>query len=152
MEGFMNKCEQTQIRILEEVSLSAEEMKHLEVCPDCRNLAEFVKRMEHVPLPELDPPGHIDSAILEHAGQAVKQVRWKPVIWKVALPAAAAFAMAAGALFYQPGEKAVPKIRDLAEIKTVSVPDPSFDEQVFALAVDVASGMDTFSETMDLLI
>ena len=60
--------------------------------------------------------------------------------------------MAAGALFYQPGEKAAPKVRDLAEIKTVSVPDSSFDEQVFALAVDVASGMDTFSETMDLLI
>ena len=57
----------------------------------------------------------------------MKPVRWKPVIWKVALPAAAAFAMAAGALFYQPGEKAAPKVRDLAEIKTVSVPDSSFD-------------------------
>ena len=146
----MNKCEQIQIRMLEGVSLSEEEKRHLEACPDCRSLAEFAERMENVPLPEQEIPGHIDAAILGYAENTVKPVRWKPILWKVAVPAAAAFAMFAGVVFYQPGKK-MPHPVKKAESVAVSAQD-HFDDQVIALAMDVGSEMDSFSETMDLLI
>ena len=146
----MNKCEQIQIRMLEGASLSEEEKCHLNACPDCRSLEEFASRMETVPFPEQEIPGHIDAAILGYAEAAVKPVRWKPVFWKVAVPAAAAFAMFAGVVFYQPGKK-IPHPVKKADTVAVSTQD-LFDDQVISLAMDVGSEMDSFTETMDLLI
>ncbi|MBQ9770457.1 MAG: hypothetical protein IJW23_01395 [Lentisphaeria bacterium] len=161
----MNICEQTKIRMLEGASLSAEEQKHLETCLDCRSLAAFTQRMEQLPPMEKEVPAYLDEAILKAASVPVSKPRWKFVVWKVALPAAAAFAFAAGVLFYAPVEemkgsgkvvvrKQVQKKRTASVKKNVAAKETpvlteNFDEQVFSFALDVGSGMNTFSETLD---
>lgn len=169
----MNICEQTKIRMLEGAALSVEEQKHLETCPDCRSSAAFAKRMEQLPAMEKEVPAYLDEAILKAASVPVSKPRWKMVLWKVAVPVAATFAFVSGLLFYQSTENvdgqgsqnlktqaAVKKdsARQVASVsrkidnavkKEVISYSENFDEQIFSLAVDVGSGMSSFSETMD---
>ena len=165
----MNICEQTKIRMLEGASLSAEEKKHLETCPDCRSLAAFAEKMEQLPALEQDVPAYLDAAVLQAASASVPKPRWRPIIWKVAIPAAAAFALVSGVMFYQSGEakklenmgkvvvqKKLPvnKLNIAAEknaSKNVApvVADESFDDQVIALAIDVGTNLETFAEAID---
>lgn len=150
----MNICEQTKIKMLEGVSLSVEEQSHLESCADCRMSAELLKRMEQLPVMEEDVPAYLDKTVLQAASAALPKRRWKPVIWKVAVPMAAAFAFAAGLLFYQPSEKQdvqvvfskvpVVKTRHVYELN-----DENFDDKVLALAIDVGSGMDSLTESVE---
>ena len=152
----MNICEQTKIRMLEGATLSAEEQAHLESCADCRSLAAFAERMEELPPMEKEVPAYLDEAVLKAASVPVSKPRWKFIVWKVAAPAAAAFAIAAGLLFYQPltgtGNKS--QIQKKKIVKTVVVKEDSgltenFDEQIFVFALDVGTGMNSVSETLD---
>lgn len=150
----MNICEQTKIKMLEGVSLSIEEQSHFESCADCRMSAELLKRMEQLPVMEEDVPAYLDKTVLQAASATIPKRRWKPVIWKVAVPMAAAFAFAAGLLFYQPSEKQdvqvvfskvpVVKTRPVYELN-----DENFDDKVLALAIDVGSGMDSLTESVE---
>ena len=153
----MNICEQTKIKMLEDAVLSPEEQRHLGFCADCRMTAELVKRMGQLPSVEQDVPAYLDEAILSAASIPLRKPVWKPVIWKIAVPMAAAFAFVAGLLFYQPeqNKNSASRITEIASVKKVPVRieneiyEESFDDKVFALAIDVGSKMDTFSESME---
>ena len=163
----MNICEQTKIRMLEGAALSSEEQAHLESCADCRSLAAFAERMEHLPLMEKEVPAYLDEAVLKAASVPVSKPRWNFIVWKVAVPAAAAVAVAAGFLLYQPAvetgkkENVIVKKQDpkkpvmpkKVEKKVVAKDDSglteNFDEQIFAFALDVGTGMSSVSETLD---
>ena len=111
---------------------------------------------------EKEVPAYLDEAVLKAATVPVSKPRWKFIVWKVAVPAAAAFAIAAGLLFYQPlsvtGNKGQgigrQPIKKQNVEKTVVAKDDSgltenFDEQIFAFALDIGSGMSSVSETLD---
>ena len=158
----MNICEQTKIRMLESAALSVEEQAHLESCADCRSLAAFTERMEQLPPMEKEVPAYLDEAVLKAASVPVSKPHWKFIVWKVAVPAAAAFAIAAGLLFYQPlsvsGNKRKVIVRQMIQEKKVGKTvvakedtglTENFDEQIFAFALDVGTGMSSVSETLD---
>ena len=158
----MNICEQTKIRMLEGAAFSAEEQAHLESCADCRSLAAFAERMEQLPPMEKEVPAYLDEAVLKAASVPVSRPHWKFLVWKVAVPTAAAFAIVAGLLFYQPqsGSGKPRQVIDRQQIqkniieKTVVAKDDSgltenFDEQIFTFALDIGTGMSSVSETLD---
>ena len=164
----MNICEKTQMKMLEGLALSAEDQQHLKSCPDCREFAAFAERMKQLPVMEQEVPAYLDEKILEAASEAVPKKHWTPVIWKIAVPLAAAFAFVSGLMFYGTGEKdIVPSVakkisstgkksavttvaavkRDVKD-ETV-LEEELFDEQVFALAVDVGYKWDSVSESIE---
>ena len=150
----MKICEQTQIKMLEGVALSPEEQSHLGVCADCRMTAELVKRMDRLPAVEQEVPAYLDKSVLHAAAEALPKTRWKPVVWKIVFPVAAAFAFAAGLLFYQPGvsRRAVSPSGNMSASVAMLVDEhveETFDDKVIALAFDVGSGMDSLTEVVD---
>lgn len=152
----MNRCEQIQNRILEGAMLSPEEKDHLNACPDCRTFAAFSARVERVPATEREIPAALDSAILGAARRkVVRKPAWRPVIWKVAFPAAAVFALAAGILFTQhPAQhpENIPAPTVAVTAISVQAQERSFEEQILALASDVGTGADCFDDTMEFMI
>lgn len=146
----MNRCDEIQNRVLTGASLSQEEKDHLSGCKECCGNAAFAARLEQLPGLEQTPPAYLDDLILRAARQ--RKSPWIPRVWKVALPAAAAFALAAGALFYQNLPAGGSRKSPAAIAVQVPTQEISFEDQVFTLAMDVGSGMNTFSETMDLVI
>lgn len=146
----MNRCEEIRSKVLIGASLSQEEKDHLAGCAECCVSAEFAARFEQLPGLEQTPPAYLDDLILQAARQ--RKSFWIPRVWKVVLPAAAAFALAAGVLFYQNGPATKPQAQSAAVAVQVPAQEISFEDQVFTLAMDVGSGVNTFSDTMDLVI
>ena len=155
MEEHMNKCEQTQFRILEGVPLSPEEQAHLETCPECRRFAAFAGKAGRVVPAEKEIPAFLDAAVLDAARAAIPKHNWTPVVWKVVLSAAAVFVLAAGILFVQPSGPSVAdggRARGSGAAEFALNQDRAFEDQLFALASDVGTGADCFTDTIDLVI
>lgn len=144
-----NKCKKNQDRIMKQLPLSEKELAHMVSCPECRDFAALSEAFGKLPAPEMEVPEYLDQIILRAAEEGVSGKR-KPklVVWKAALSAAAVFALAAGLLFYQiPVNTGSSQRSEIAEKA-----EGTFDDQIIALAMDVGSEANLFSETFDLII
>ena len=142
----MNKCEKVQFCVLNGSVLSSGEAEHLRTCAECRSYADFVKRINSVSIAENEIPDTLDELISRSARTNLNHPLRKSrhIILRFAASTAAVFAVAAGVLFYQ--------YNTTPSAGMTVIQESSFDDEVFTLAMDVGSGMDSFYESIDILI
>ncbi len=142
-------CDNVMIALAEGETLSPEQERHLEACPDCALFRRTLALKNDDPGPKV--PQALDAVILQAAQKQIVHRKWR--IWKIVLPVAASFAVCFGFAFYaalpQTAPVGRPAAGQSAALSASSWSTSDFDDNLIALSCDVASGYTAISNVYD---